>query len=62
LPAQEPERLLAVQNIGNSGDPRSPHYRDQFDDWQAGRYHVVSLRRDEVERDAESTTVLEPAP
>jgi penicillin amidase len=58
----EPERLWAVQNIGNSGVPGNPHYQDQFDDWRAGRYHVVSLRRAEVERDLESQTVLEVAP
>jgi penicillin G amidase len=56
----EPERFLAVQNVGNSGQPGSPHYADQFNAWLAGSYHVVSLRRSEVERDAEGTTVLRP--
>lgn len=56
----QPEQFLAVQNIGNSGQPGSPHYADQFDDWLAGRYHVVSLRRPDVERDAEGTTILQP--
>jgi penicillin amidase len=53
----EPDRFLAVQNVGNSGQPGSPHYADQFQAWLAGTYHVVSLRRDDVERDAEGTTV-----
>ena len=55
----EPERFLAVQNLGNSGQPGSPHYMDQFDAWRAGEYHTVSLRRSDVEREAESTTVLQ---
>ena len=55
----EPDRFLAVQNVGNSGQPGSPHYADQFQAWLAGTYHVVSLRRDDVERDAEGTTVLQ---
>jgi len=55
----EPAHFLAVQNIGNSGQPGSPHYADQFHAWLAGEYHRVSLRRAEVERDAEGTTVLE---
>jgi penicillin G amidase len=55
----EPERFLAVQNLGNSGQPDSPHYTDQFEAWRAGEYHTVSLRRSDVERDAESTTVLQ---
>ena len=56
----QPEQFLAVQNIGNSGQPGSPHYADQFDDWLAGRYHVVNLQRGDVERDAEGTTLLQP--
>ncbi|MBV9547726.1 MAG: penicillin acylase family protein, partial [Chloroflexi bacterium] len=55
----EPDHFLAVQNIGNSGRPDSPHYRDQFADWVAGRYHTVSLRREDVERDLESSLRLE---
>jgi uncharacterized pyridoxal phosphate-dependent enzyme len=55
----EPDRFLAVQNIGNSGQPGSPHYADQFTDWLAGRYHVVSLCRADVERDLESSRKLE---
>ena len=54
----EPDRFLAVQNIGNSGQPGSPHYSDQFEAWRAGTYHVVSLRRADVERDTESRTTL----
>jgi penicillin amidase len=56
----DPHHFLAVQNIGNSGRPESPHYRDQFEDWLAGRYHVVSLRREDVERDLESSLRLDP--
>ena len=58
----QPDRLLAVQNIGNSGQPGSPHYADQFGAWLAGEYHVVALNRADVERDLEGRTVLEPAP
>lgn len=56
----EPRRFLAVQNIGNSGMPGSPHYRDQFEPFIKGEYHVVHLDRSEIERDLESTTTLEP--
>jgi penicillin amidase len=52
--------FLAVQNIGNSGVPGSPHYRDQFRPWIDGTYHVVSLTRTGVERDCASTTRLVP--
>ena len=54
------DSFLAVQNIGNSGVPGSPHYRDQFQPWLRGEYHVVHLRRDRLEADVESTTVIAP--
>ncbi len=55
-----PDSFLAVQNIGNSGVPGSPHYRDQFEPWLRGEYHVVQLRRDRVEADCESITAIVP--
>jgi penicillin amidase len=55
-----PDAFLAVQNIGNSGVPDSPHYRDQFESWLRGEYHVVHLRRERVEAECESTTIIEP--
>jgi penicillin amidase len=55
-----PNAFQAVQNIGNSGQPGSPHYADQFADWRAGRYHEVSLLRADVEKNLEGTTVLQP--
>ncbi|MBV9357531.1 MAG: penicillin acylase family protein, partial [Chloroflexi bacterium] len=55
-----PRTFLAVQNIGNSGQPGTPHYADQFADWRARRYHEVSLDRADVEQNLERTTVLEP--
>ena len=56
-----PDRFLAVQNTGNSGQPGSPHYGDNFGPWLAGEYHVVQLRREAIEAQAAGRTVLEPA-
>ena len=42
----QPDRFLACQNAGNSGQPGSPHYGDGFAPWIAGEYHVVHLRRE----------------
>ena len=55
-----PDSFLAVQNIGNSGVPGSPHYRDQFHPWIDGTYHVVHLNRERVEQDSVTTTRLQP--
>lgn len=56
----EPERFWAVQNVGNSGQPGSRHYADQFAPWLAGEYHAIELQRKAVERDADSRTTLLP--
>ena len=55
-----PDRFLAVQNIGNSGVPGSPFYRDQFEPWLKGEYHVVHLTRAGVEADRAACTSIEP--
>ena len=55
-----PDAFLAVQNIGNSGVPGDPHYRDQFEPWLRGEYHVVHLRREAVEANCESRTIIQP--
>ncbi len=57
-----PDRFLAVQNIGNSGVPGDPHYCDQFEQWLRGDYHTVHLRRDAVEADCETATVVAAEP
>ena len=54
------DAFLAVQNIGNSGVPGSPFYRDQFQSWLKGEYHVMHLTRTGVEGDLISTTTVEP--
>jgi penicillin amidase len=56
-----PDHFLAVQNIGNSGIPGSPHYRDQLAPWIAGTYHTVHLTRAGVEADLATSTVILPA-
>ena len=55
-----PASFRAVQNIGNSGVPGSPHYRDQFEPWLRGQYHTVHLDRAGVQADCVTTTVIDP--
>jgi penicillin G amidase len=56
----KPASFRAIQNIGNSGVPGTPHYRDQFDGFLAGTYHVVHLKRPAIEADLESRTEIRP--
>ncbi|MGE0449813.1 MAG: penicillin acylase family protein [Vicinamibacterales bacterium] len=54
------DRSVALNNPGQSGDPRSPHYRDLFDLWSRGRYFPIFYSRPKVESVAEQTITLQP--
>lgn len=41
--ANDPPGLWAVDAQSQSGNPGSPHYSDQLDDWLTGRYHFLPL-------------------
>ena len=56
-----------IQGVGTntpvqSGDPRSPHYRDLFEEWALNRYVPVAFSRERVEAVAESRVQLAPRP
>jgi penicillin amidase len=53
--------ILAAQNIGQSGQPGSPHYADQFLDWIDGTYHTVACDRGTVEAERSGWVSVEPA-
>ncbi len=46
---------------GQSADPRSPHYRDWYDDWLAGNAQPLWFSKAAVDAHAESRTTLTPA-
>lgn len=46
---------------GQSGQPGSPHYADQLDDWLQGRFHPIPLERERVESIAKATLRLHPS-
>ena len=54
-------RVLANQSHGQSGQPGSPHYGDQFQYFIAGTYHDVWLDRERVEAERTAEVVIEPA-
>jgi penicillin amidase len=57
----KPPVLWAVDGQGESGNPGSPHYSDQFDDWASGRYHRMVLDRDPESNPPEAVLRLTPA-
>ncbi|MSU65690.1 MAG: penicillin acylase family protein [Opitutus sp.] len=54
------DNALATNTPGQSGDPRSPHYRDLFADWANNQYFPLLYSRAAVEKVAEARIVLEP--
>lgn len=56
------DRAVGTNTPGQSGDPRSPHYRDLFEEWALNRYFPVAFSRERVEAVAESRVQLAPRP
>ncbi|MGZ8413479.1 MAG: penicillin acylase family protein, partial [Gemmatirosa sp.] len=54
------DRALGTNTPGQSGDPRSPHYRDLFLPWAEGRYFRVPYTTRAVDAAAERREVLTP--
>jgi penicillin amidase len=56
------DNSVGLNNPGQSGDPRSPHYRDLFELWSRGKYFPIFYTRTKVESVAEESTILQSAP
>ena len=52
---------VATNTLGQSGQPGSPHFADQLEDWVVGRYHPLVMERDAVEREPTTRVRIEPA-
>ena len=46
--------------LGESGDPKSPFYKDQFDAWRTGTSAVFPFTKGAVEKAASSVVVFQP--
>ena len=51
---------LAIDGQSQSGHPGSPHYRDQFLDWLAGRLHALVLEDNAAPTAGGTVQLLEP--
>jgi penicillin amidase len=54
------DNSVGLNNPGQSGDVRSPHYRDLFEYWARGKYFPIFFSRPKVESVAEETLTLKP--
>jgi penicillin amidase len=52
--------LWAVDAGSESGQPGSPHYNDQIDDWITARYHYIPLKPELLTTSQESELTLKP--
>jgi penicillin amidase len=52
----------ATNTPGQSGDPRSPHYRDLFTDWAGDKYFPLLFARAAIEKESEQRIVLVAQP
>lgn len=43
------DHSVALNNPGQSGDPKSPHYRDLFELWSRGKYFPIFYSRSRIE-------------
>jgi len=46
--------------LGQSGDPRSPYWKDQFESWRTGKPEIFPFSQEAVEKTAVNVTVLMP--
>ncbi|HZC26495.1 MAG TPA: penicillin acylase family protein [Actinopolymorphaceae bacterium] len=54
------DNSVAVNTPGQSGDPRSPHYRDLVDAWRTGAYAPLLYSRQAIEDHAQTRIKLLP--
>jgi penicillin amidase len=59
--AEDPAGLWTIDGQGQSGQPGSPHYDDQYDDWLEGRLRFVPLGPEIGGVDGMRVQQLEPA-
>ena len=53
-----PGSLLSASSSGASGDPRSAHYRDGFDEWRQGGYHALWLSQEALDAQVTGITTI----
>lgn len=46
--------------LGQSGDPQSPHYKDQFESWRTGSPQIFPFTKEAVEKASVNMLVLKP--
>jgi penicillin G amidase len=53
------DNSVGLNNPGQSGDPRTPHYRDLFEPWSRGKYFPIFYTRPKVESVTARSVILQ---
>ncbi len=54
------DNAVGTNSPGQSGDPRSPHYRDLFENWNKGDYFPMYYSKDKIMENSGAITNLVP--
>ncbi|HEY2496262.1 MAG TPA: penicillin acylase family protein [Candidatus Angelobacter sp.] len=54
------DHSVGMNNPGQSGDPRSPHYKDLFELWARGKYFPIFYSKPQIESVTEQKEILQP--
>jgi penicillin amidase len=54
------DHSVGMNNPGQSGDPRSPHYKDLFELWARGKYFPVFYSKPQIVSVTEQKEILQP--
>ncbi len=46
--------------LGESGDPKSPHWKDQLENWKSGETQIFPFSKAAVEKAATEVILLKP--
>jgi penicillin amidase len=46
--------------LGQSGNPQSPHWKDQFEAWRTGSPQIFPFSKDAVTKATRETVTLQP--
>ncbi len=58
--AEAPAQMWSLDAAGPSGQPGSPHYANQFEEWLTGRFQRIGLDRDAVRPTIRNTLRIQP--
>lgn len=54
------DTTVGTNGPGQSGDPKSRYYADQFENWNKGDYFLMYFSKDKIKANAGTVLILKP--